>query len=131
MPGGGLPVTSDSLRIMVAHVRAHREQIAAGECGIPGALRPSLPLEPWQRDGVAYLMRTRRTRPTEKRRRAMAALLRDPHRANKVIAAETGGSDYVAWCARRVGRRRPDRRLPRTVARAARLAAGLAAAGGC
>ena len=86
---------------MVAHVRAHREQIAAGECGIPGALRPSLPLEPWQRDGVAYLMRTRRTRPTEKRRRAMAALLRDPHRANKVIAAETGGSDYVAWCARR------------------------------
>jgi DNA-binding transcriptional MerR regulator len=36
-PERGCPVTSASLRIMVAHARAHREQIAAGEHGVRAA----------------------------------------------------------------------------------------------
>ena len=100
-PVRGCPITSSSLRIMVTHATVHRAEIAAGECGIPGALRPALRLEPWQRDGITYLMRTRPTRPTGKMRAAMAALLRDARRPNRVIGVEAGGSKHVARTARR------------------------------
>lgn len=49
-----------------------------------------LKLESWQRAGVAYLLRSWRPGPGQ--RRAMAALLRDARRSNRAIAAELAGA---------------------------------------
>jgi len=58
-------------------------------------------LEPWQRAGVIYLLRTRPRPPTSRQRRVMAALLRDHRRPNTAVAREAGVADTTVAAVRR------------------------------